>query len=255
MLNTTERPKLQLSVPILEVPLHPDTSTTGGEINKHPEATHANNNHSPCVVAPLACYWSFHDIVSVQDHGIDPDVEPAGPAGLVGLGPPGLAPGLRWDEVEAAPGLIAGVLVGLLSEGVRWPHGPASACKNLWIIERSCRQLHIVTNALNIHMRGETSCSNFDIESFITGGWGMDRSVKYWDCLRWSVFAVQLSTIEDEFIASTGLLDVYLHYILHFVSRSLELVERAWWGGSLGLNNSDCLLWRINSKYIVVTNL
>lgn len=57
--------------------------------------------------------------------------EPVGPAGLVGLGPPGLAPGLKWDEADTAPGLIAGVLVGLLGEGDKWPQGPVSACRNL----------------------------------------------------------------------------------------------------------------------------
>lgn len=61
----------------------------------------------------------------------DPDAEPAGPAGLVGLGPPGLVPGLRWDEEETAPGLMAGVLVGLLGDGDKCPHGPASAWRNL----------------------------------------------------------------------------------------------------------------------------
>lgn len=61
-----------------------------------------------------------------------PDVEPAGgPEGLVGLGPPGLAPELKCDDNDTAPGLITDVLVGLLGEGDKWPHGPASACRNL----------------------------------------------------------------------------------------------------------------------------
>lgn len=55
----------------------------------------------------------------------------AGPEGLVGLGTHGLAPVLRCDEDDTAPGLNAGVLVGLLLEGDRWPQGPASACRNL----------------------------------------------------------------------------------------------------------------------------
>lgn len=45
-----------------------------------------------------------------------PDVELHG---LVGLGPPGLAPGLRCDDDDTVPGLIVGVLVGLLGEGDR----------------------------------------------------------------------------------------------------------------------------------------
>lgn len=62
----------------------------------------------------------------------DPVPCPTEPAGLVGLGPPGLVPGLRWDDVEAAPGLTAGgVKFGLLGDGERCPQGPASACKNL----------------------------------------------------------------------------------------------------------------------------
>lgn len=61
---------------------------------------------------------------------LDPP-DPAGPAGLVGLGPPGLAPGLRCDAWDVAPGLTEGVRVGLRDEGDKWPHGPASACKNL----------------------------------------------------------------------------------------------------------------------------
>lgn len=60
-----------------------------------------------------------------------PDAKPTGPKGLVGLGPLGLALALRRDDDDTAPGLSAGVLVGLLGEGDRWPQGPASACRNL----------------------------------------------------------------------------------------------------------------------------
>lgn len=42
-----------------------------------------------------------------------------GPEGLVGLGPLGLALALKWDDDDAAPGLSAGVLVGLLGESDR----------------------------------------------------------------------------------------------------------------------------------------
>lgn len=48
-----------------------------------------------------------------------PDVKPAEPEGLVGLGPLGLAFALKRDDDDAAPGLSAGVLVGLLGEGDR----------------------------------------------------------------------------------------------------------------------------------------
>lgn len=48
-----------------------------------------------------------------------PDAKPAGPEGLVGLGPLGLALALRCDDDDAAPGLSAGVLVGLLGDGDR----------------------------------------------------------------------------------------------------------------------------------------
>lgn len=51
--------------------------------------------------------------------GPGPRAPDAEPQGLVGLGPPGLAPGLRCDDDDTAPGLIAGVLVGLLGDGDR----------------------------------------------------------------------------------------------------------------------------------------
>lgn len=52
-------------------------------------------------------------------YGLDPRIPAAGPEGLVGLGPHGLAPALRCDEDDTALGLNAGVLVGLLVEGDR----------------------------------------------------------------------------------------------------------------------------------------
>lgn len=85
--------------------------------------------------------------------------DPVGPAGLVGLGPPGLAPGLKWDEADTAPGLIAGVLVGLLGEGDKWPQGPVSACRNLLLGWEEFRivyyawvsMLHVERAALTVH--------------------------------------------------------------------------------------------------------
>lgn len=62
---------------------------------------------------------------------LGPRTPAAEPEGLVGLGPHGLAPVLRCDEDDTAPGLNAGVLVGLLVDGDKWPQGPASACRNL----------------------------------------------------------------------------------------------------------------------------
>lgn len=50
---------------------------------------------------------------------LGPRTPDPGPEGLVGLGPLGVAPALRCDEDETAPGLITGVLVGLLGEGDR----------------------------------------------------------------------------------------------------------------------------------------
>lgn len=50
---------------------------------------------------------------------LDPRIPAAGPEGLVGLGPLGLAFALRCDEDDTAPGLKAGVLVGLLADGDR----------------------------------------------------------------------------------------------------------------------------------------
>lgn len=46
-----------------------------------------------------------------------PDARLAEPEGLVGLGPLGLALALKWDDDDMAPGLRAGVLVGLLGDG------------------------------------------------------------------------------------------------------------------------------------------
>ena len=46
--------------------------------------------------------------------------DPAGPAGLVGLGPAGLAPALKCCDVcDMAPGLNEGVRVGLRGDGDR----------------------------------------------------------------------------------------------------------------------------------------
>lgn len=84
--------------------------------------------------------------------------DPVGPAGLVGLGPPGLAPGLKWDEADTAPGLIAGVLVGLLGEGDKWPQGPVSACRNL-LSEWEEFSIRIVLHVDFYIIRG-TSCIN-----------------------------------------------------------------------------------------------
>ena len=73
------------------------------------------------LVLPLYCFGSC-----------TPRELEAGPAGLVGLGPTGLAPGLRCDVDDVTPGLSElTVLVGLLGDGDKWPQGPASVCKNL----------------------------------------------------------------------------------------------------------------------------
>lgn len=50
---------------------------------------------------------------------LGPRIPEVGPEGLVGLGPLGLAFALRCDVEDRAPGLIVGVLVGLLGEGDR----------------------------------------------------------------------------------------------------------------------------------------
>lgn len=51
--------------------------------------------------------------------GRAPKVAPIRPEGLVGLCPLELAPALRRDDDDIAPGLTAGVLTGLLGDGDR----------------------------------------------------------------------------------------------------------------------------------------